>query len=83
MKKFFLFKRKDVNLASTSTSDNGEGLDILAISVDQVAFMTASLGRVNIVFNDAAIYEESNLLDGESFKKTSVTVACEVGFHLL
>jgi len=79
MKKFFLFKRKDVNLASTSTSDNGEGLDILAISVDQVAFMTASLGRVNIVFNDAAIYEESNLLDGESFKKTSVTVACEVG----
>lgn len=79
MKKFFLFKRKDVNITSTTTSDTGEGLDILAISVDQLAFMTASVGRVNIVFNDATIYEESNLLDGESFKKTSVTVACEVG----
>jgi hypothetical protein len=79
MKKFFLFKRKDVNLTSTTTSDNGEGLDILAVSVDHLAFMTASLGKVNIVFNDATIYEENNLLDGESFKKTSVTVACEAG----
>jgi len=79
MKKFFLFKRRDVNITSTTTSDTGEGLDILAVSVDQLAFMTASSGRVNIVFNDATIYEESNLLDGESFKKTSVTVACEAG----
>jgi hypothetical protein len=79
MKKFFLFKRKDVNSASTTASDSGEGLDILAVSVDQLAFMTASLGKVNIVFNDATIYEENNLLDGESFKKTSVSVACEQG----
>jgi hypothetical protein len=79
MKKFFLFKRRDVSLTSTTSSDTGEGLDILAVSVDQLAFMTASLGKVNIVFNDATIYEENNLLDGESFKKTSVTVACEAG----
>lgn len=79
MKKFFLFKRKDVDTSSTTASDNGEGLDILAVAVDQLAFMTASLGKVNIVFNDATIYEESNLLDGESFKKTSVSVACEQG----
>lgn len=79
MKKFFLFKRKDVNLTSTITSDNGEGLDILAISADQLAFMTASIGKVHIVFNDATIYQENNLLDGESFKKTSVSVACEQG----
>lgn len=79
MKKFFLFKRKDINAASTTSSDSGEGLDILAVSVDQLAFMTASLGKVNIVFNDATIYQENNLLDGESFKKTSVSVACEQG----
>lgn len=79
MKKFFLFKRRPVNLTSTTTSDTGEGIDILAVSVDQIAFITASLGKVNIVFNDATIYEDSNLLDGESFKKTSVTVACEAG----
>ena len=59
--------------------DHGGGLDILAVSVDQLAFMTASLGKVNIVFNDATIYEDNNLLDGESFKKTSVSVACEAG----
>lgn len=79
MKKFFLFKRRDVSATSATTSDTGEGLDILAVSVDQLSFMTASLGKVNIVFNDATIYEDSNLLDGESFKKTTVSVACEQG----
>ena len=79
MKKFFLFKRRDVSATSSTTSDTGEGLDILAVSTDQLAFMTASLGKVNIVFNDATIYEDSNLLDGESFKKTTVSVACEQG----
>ena len=79
MKKFFLFKRKDVDVSSVEASDNGEGLDLLAVSADLLSFMTASLGRVNIVFNNATLYEESNLLDGESFKKTSVSVACEAG----
>jgi|TARA_R100000482_G_scaffold77572_1_gene30254 hypothetical protein len=79
MKKFFLFKRKEIDISSLEASDTGEGLDILSISVDHLAFMTASLGRVNMVFNDATIYEENNLVDGESFKKTSVSVACEAG----
>ena len=79
MKKFFLFKRKDVSASSSSVSDNGEGLDVLAVPADSLAFMTASLGRVHIVFNNATIYEESNLLDGESFKKTSVSVSCDPG----
>jgi len=79
MKKFFLFKRKDINAASTTSSDSGEGLDILAVSTDQVAYMTAELGKVFIVFNNATAYEENSLLDGESFKKTSVSVACEQG----
>lgn len=79
MKKFFLFKRKEINIASLEASDTGEGLDVLAISVDHLSFMTASLGRITIVFNDATIYQENNLLDGESFRKTSVDVACEEG----
>ena len=79
MKKFFLFKRKEIDISSLEASDTGEGLDVLAISVDHLSFMTASLGRVTIVFNDATIYEENNLLDGESFRKTSVDVACEEG----
>ena len=79
MKKFFLFKRKDVSASSSSVSDNGEGLDILAVAADSLAFMTASLGRVHIVFNNATIYEENSLLEGESLKKTSVSVACDEG----
>jgi hypothetical protein len=79
MKKFFLFKRRDVNLASTAVSDSGEGLDVLAIPTDSLSFMTASYVKILIVFNDATIYEESNLLDGQSFKKTSVSVSCAPG----
>lgn len=79
MKRFFLFKRKEIDISSLEASDTGEGLDVLAISTDHLAFMTASLGKVNIVFNNATVYEENNLLDGESFKKTSVSVACEEG----
>ena len=79
MKKFFLFKRNDISLSSTSVSDTGEGLDVLAVPTDSLAFLTAETGSVTIVFNDASIYEENNLLDGESFKKTSVSVSCEDG----
>ena len=82
MKKFFLFKRNDISLSSTSVSDTGEGLDVLAVPTDSLAFLTAETGSVTIVFNDASIYEENNLLDGESFKKTSVSVSCEDGKEL-
>ena len=79
MKKFFLFKRRELNASSTLTSDSGEGLDLFAVPADRIGFISASVGKVSIVFNDATIYEESNLLDGESFRKTSVTVSCEEG----
>ena len=59
------------------TSDTGEGLDVFCVTADLFAFMTAATGRVKIYFNNATIYEESNLVDGESFQKTSVSVACE------
>ena len=79
MKKFFLFKRREVSKSSELISDTGEGLDILAIPTDSLSFITASYGKVCIVFNDSTIYEESKLLDGESFQKTTVVVACEPG----
>ncbi len=79
MKKFFLFKRRELNATSTLTSDTGEGLDLFAVPADRIGIISASLGKVNIVFNDSTIYEESSLLDGESFRKTSVTVSCEEG----
>lgn len=79
MKKFFLFRRQEVSKSSTFASDSGVGLDLLGVSADLLAFMTAEEGKVRIVFNNASPYEDSNLVDGDSMQKTSVTVGCEVG----
>ena len=82
MKKFFLFRRQEVSKSSTFASDSGVGLDLLGVSADLLAFMTAEEGKVKIVFNNATPYEDNNLVDGDSMQKTSVTVGCEVGKEL-
>jgi len=82
MKKFFLFRRQEVSKSSTFASDSGVGLDLLGVSADLLAFMTAEEGKVRIVFNNATPYEDNNLVDGDSMQKTSVTVGCEVGKEL-
>lgn len=79
MKKFFLFKREEPQEYHNSKSDTGEALSVLAIPVDSLSYMTASKGSVDILFNNASPYEESNLTDGESIEKTQVTVGCEAG----
>ena len=79
MKKFFLFRRKEVSKASTFASDTGEGVDIFGVAADLLAFMTAEQGAVKMVFNDATPYEDNNLVDGDSMQKSSVTVSCEEG----
>ena len=79
MKKFFLFRRQEVSKSSTFASDSGEGVDIFGVPADSLAFMTAELGAIRIVFNNATPYEENNLVDGDSMQKTSVTVSCERG----
>ncbi len=68
MKKFFLFKRKDIDVSSLETSDTGEGLDVFCVTADLFAFMTAATGRVKIYFNNATIYEEAISLMGSHFK---------------
>jgi hypothetical protein len=79
MKKFFLFRRKEVSKASTFASDTGEGVDIFGVAADLLAFMTAEQGAVKMVFNNATPYEDNNLVDGDSMQKSSVTVSCEEG----
>lgn len=79
MKKFFLFRKENVTISSVPVSDQGVGISVLALPADSMSFMSASKGMVFIAFNDATVYEESNLTDGESFEKTTVKIPCEEG----
>ena len=79
MKKFFLFRKEQVNVSSVDASDTGQGLSVIGLPADSLAFITAGVGNVIMYLNGASKYEESNLTDGESFEKTSVTIPCEEG----
>lgn len=79
MKKFFLFRKEQVNVSSVDSSDTGKGLSVIGLPADSLAFITAGVGNVIMYLNGASKYEESNLTDGESFEKTSVTIPCEEG----
>ena len=76
MKNVFLFRRQEVSNSSTFASDSGVGLDLLGVSADLLAFMTAEEGKVKIVFNNATTHDDNNLVEGDSTQKTSVTVGC-------
>ena len=79
MKKFFLFRKEEINVSSVTASDSGQGLSVLALPADSLAFASADRGSVVLAFNSATKYEESNLTDGESLEKTTVKIPCETG----
>ena len=79
MKKFFLFRKEEINASSVTASDSGQGLSVLALPADSPAFASAGKGHIVLSFNGATKYEESNLTDGESLEKTSVKIPCEIG----
>ena len=81
MKKFFLFRREAVSVTSVAASDTGKDLSVLAVPADSLAFATAETGKVILSFNSASKYEESNLTDGESIEKTTVSVPCQGGLE--
>lgn len=82
MKKFFLFRQEAVGATSVRTSDTGLGLSVFVIPVDKLSFMTATEAEVQMVFDDATLYQESALYTGEAIEKTSVGVACKKGDEL-
>ena len=79
MKKFFLFRKEEINVTSVTASDDGQGLSVLALPADSLAFASADKGHVVLSFNGATKYQESNLTDGESVEKTTVKIPCEEG----
>tara|TARA_R110002020_G_scaffold356164_2_gene568768 strand:- start:431 stop:1762 length:1332 start_codon:yes stop_codon:yes gene_type:complete len=81
-KKFFLFRRSEPVGSTKRFSENGVDIPILGVPADQIAFMTAGRGEVNITFNGAGMYEENELFVGDSIEKTNVTIACKEGEEL-
>lgn len=79
MKKFFLFKQSDIGTSSVRSSDTGLGLNVFVVSVDKMSFMTATEGEVQMVFDDATLYQETGLFTGEAIEKTAVAIACLPG----
>lgn len=80
--KFLQFIREDVNDASVTASDTGASLSVLVVPTSSVSFISAVKGAVSITFNDAGIYEESKVLDGEAVEKTKVLISCKEGQEL-
>ena len=79
MKKYFLFRRAQPGVDSAVVDDTGDRVSIFAVPGDSLAFVSAEPGEIVFVFNDSTVYEENNLTDGESMKKTSISVECESG----
>ena len=77
--KYFLFRREDITDYSEIFSNNGENLSILAISADNVAYISATKGSVVVVFNDAGLYDGDGGGEREALAKTKVSVGCVIG----
>lgn len=82
MKKFFLFRRSNPLGPVKRFSENGKDIPILGISADQISFMTAGQGEVNITFNQAGVYEDNELFVGDSIEKTNVSISCRPGTEM-
>ena len=82
MKKFFLFRRSNPLGPVKRVSENGKDISILGVSADQIAFMTAGKGEVNITFNGAGVYEDNGLFIGDSIEKTNISVSCKEGSEM-
>ena len=78
-RKFFLFRRSDPVGPAKRFSEGGADIPILGIPADQMAFITAGSGEVNITFNGAGMYEENELFVGDSIEKTNITISCKEG----
>lgn len=79
MKKFFLFRREQLTLFSSNSSNDGSGLSVLAIPADKLSFMSAQVGKVQFNFDDASVYDYITLPSSDVIDKTHIIVACEEG----
>jgi len=79
MKKFFLFRREQITLLSTTSSNDGVGLSVIALPADKISFITATLGKVHFNFDDASVYDYVNIPESDVIDKTHIVVSCKEG----
>jgi hypothetical protein len=79
LSKFFLFNKEKVNTGSTTESDTGVGISVIALQANNLSYMTASQGKVTLIFNDSGIYDFMQNVEGEAYRKTTIDVECEIG----
>jgi hypothetical protein len=77
--KFFLFNKEKVNTGSTTESDTGVGISVIALQASNLSYITASQGKVTLIFNDSGIYDFIQNVEGEAYRKTTIDVECEIG----
>ena len=78
-RKFFFFRREPESETSASFSDTGVGLSTIAIPSENLTFITAGKKKVIFTFKDCNGFDDSNLIEGESVPKATITVSCKEG----
>ena len=78
-RKFFFFRREPESETSSSFSDTGVGLSTIAIPSENLTFITAAKKKVVFTFKDCNGFDESNLIQGESVPKATITISCKEG----
>ena len=77
--KYFLFQREPVTEFSSTESDTGDGLSVIAVPATKLGNVTARAGRVVFTFTDAGIYQTYGGSINEGLPNVRIEVACESG----
>ena len=77
--KFFIFQREPVTEFSSTESNTGDGLSVIAIPANKIANVTAKSGTVVFRFHGAGIYESYGGSVNEGLPNVKIEVACEQG----
>lgn len=77
--KYFLFQREPVTEFSSTESNTGDGLSVIAIPSDKIANITAKKGVVVFRFHGAGIYDSYGGSENEGLPNVKIEVACEAG----
>ena len=77
--KFFVFNISETSLTSQRASDTGLGISIFCVPTDKLSNITSSKGFIHITFDNAGIYEQTSIDNGDAIQKVSVSLAAKEG----
>lgn len=77
--KYFYFRRSTSGTTSSTVSDKGVGVDVLAVPVSKVSFISTKPSKVTIYFSGVSPYEDVQLSDNQVFEKSFVDISSDLG----